>query len=283
MWAGGHVHPGGLRDDLSAVRCNGQDLPSPQLLFRSDAVLTPNRGVLGSWDFRMTVTPPDADWHYHVKAGDRITVTGVYDTSHPWYEAMAIMVAWAHPLAPGETAKAALCQLPSTTAGSVTGAPQDNPYFGNTDPTWWRPDPNVTPASGGPVTSVAIAGFNYQPGGNGEAPAAVTAGSTVTFTNVDAAASIFHTVTSCEPTACTGDYGQAYPLPKWLFDSSQPATGWDQYATGELGFGPPLLTAAAQRASWSWQVPSTASIGTTYTFFCRIHPQMRGSLKVVSQ
>jgi hypothetical protein len=38
------------------------------------------------------------------------------------------------------------------------------------------------------------------------------------------------------------------------------------------------LTAAANTASW--QTPKTLPPGT-YTFFCRIHPFMRGSFRVV--
>ena len=49
----------------------------------------------------------------------------------------------------------------------------------------------------------------------------------------------------------------------------------------QLGFGPPLATAAAQRVTYSFTVPASAQAGDLYTFYCRIHPDMRGSLEVV--
>jgi plastocyanin len=219
----------------------------------------------------MTVTKPD--WRFVVHQGDRVSVTGYYDNTHPWYEAMAIMFAWAHPLTPEEMAGRTPCTMPATTTGDVTGPP---------DP------PNPVPVFGGDgegrssaqqsqvgaaTTSVAIRGFDYSPGGLGQPPAAVHRGDRVTFTNYDAAGSIFHSVTSCV-TPCDGDYGQSYPLATW------PAST-QLGDSGQLGYGPPFATASVQRASWTYSVPADTPDNTLLAYFCRIHPFMRGSLKVV--
>ncbi len=42
VWVGGHVHPGGLRDELRSVTCN-------ELLFSSDAVMNQGPASFGSW------------------------------------------------------------------------------------------------------------------------------------------------------------------------------------------------------------------------------------------
>lgn len=34
---------------------------------------------------------------------------------------------------------------------------------------------------------------------------------------------------------------------------------------------------------WDWTVPTNAQIGDTFTYFCRVHPFMRGSVQVVEE
>jgi plastocyanin len=77
---------------------------------------------------------------------------------------------------------------------------------------------------------------------------------------------IYHTVTACKA-PCNRATGVAYPL----------ADGPVTFDSGELGAGPPGITAAAQRSTWS--VPSDLGTGT-YTYFCRVHPYMRGAFRV---
>jgi plastocyanin len=282
VWVGGHVHPGGLKDELTARPCPG-DPPGDKLLFRSEAVLNtapppddqPPGSNFGSWDYRMTVSPDN--WRYTVRAGDELKVTGYYDTAHPWYEAMAIMFAWAHPLTADEAvASPSLCGSPPTT-GVVTALPDgfNPPHLGGTGE--MTRGPSVTPPA--TTAQIAIAGGNYYPSGGKASPAGVHSRGptdppdTVTFTNYDASASIFHTVTSCA-NPCNGDTGQNYPLATW------PSAN-DLGDSGQLGYGPPSATAATQKSTWSFTVPSGLPLGTLFTFFCRIHPDMRGSLEVV--
>jgi hypothetical protein len=262
----GHVHPGGLRDEIRAD-CGGP--AGHSLVFTSQAKLNRRKGgvpdprAFGSWDYMMTATRSNS--RPVVKAGDRLKVTAVYDTSHPWYEAMGIVLAFGHPLASGEKASVPYCAKPAATTGDVTNKPAANPVFGGDHAI--VPNPSSQTAAGSAVTNITIASFDYQPGGLGQAPAAVKPGSVVRFDNMDASASIFHTVTTCAP-PCNKDYGQSYPLAEWGFDSRQ------------LGYGPPGVTAAANTTTYDLTIPANAPAGETITFFCRIHPFMRGALKV---
>ena len=63
---------------------------------------------------------------------------------------------------------------------------------------------------------------------------------------------------------CNRTTGIAYPI----------ADGDVQFESGTLGSAVPPATGALQ-----WQTPSNLSPGT-YTYFCRIHPFMRGAFRV---
>jgi plastocyanin len=97
----------------------------------------------------------------------------------------------------------------------------------------------------------------------------VAAGQSLTFLNDDAGHTVFHTITACRA-PCGRTTGIAYPL----------ADGPVDFDSGELGFGPAGFTPAANRDTWS--TPPNLSAGT-YTYFCRIHPFMRGSFRVARQ
>jgi len=82
----------------------------------------------------------------------------------------------------------------------------------------------------------------------------------------NAAQGVLHSITSCRA-PCNRTTGIAYPL----------ADGPVDFDSGELGYGPQGFTAAANRDTWS--TPADLNPGT-YTYFCRIHPFMRGSFRV---
>ena len=82
----------------------------------------------------------------------------------------------------------------------------------------------------------------------------------------DADDGILHSITSCRA-PCNRTTGIAYPL----------ADGPVDFDSGELGFGPQGFTAAANRDTWS--TPADLGPGT-YTYFCRVHPFMRGAFRV---
>ena len=133
------------------------------------------------------------------------------------------------------------------------------------------------PSKDGPLVSeVSIANFAYYPGdlsrAGDEGIPRVRAGQPLTFRNYDSAVSIWHTITTCEA-PCTGQTGISYPLANAL-----PALD-----SLELGYGyPERVQPTAQRSTYRL-TPRDAglSAGKSYTYFCRIHPSMRGAFKVV--
>jgi hypothetical protein len=112
------------------------------------------------------------------------------------------------------------------------------------------------------------------PGATGRPPV-IRRGGSLTFRNLDSPRgqdpnlAIYHTITACK-TPCNKAVGIAYPL----------ADGSATFDSGELGFGPRIATAAANRATWS--TPRNLEAGT-YSYFCRVHPFMRGSFRVVAR
>ena len=131
---------------------------------------------------------------------------------------------------------------------------------------------------------VRIRGFLYLPGdyyssGPSHCVPTIKRGQSLTFVNADAnplgsfgnllspspfyLQSIFHTVTSCQK-PCDLNYGISYPL----------ANGSGQFDSGELGIGTPGV------GKLSWSTPASLPPGT-YTFYCRIHPWMRGVFRIV--
>jgi plastocyanin len=270
----GHVHPGGMHDDLWLTR-NGVKAPAGHAkpgsadtvrLFRSDAkYFEPAGGV--SWDVSMTATP--TSWRPAVHKGDVLSISSTYDSKNgSWYESMGIMVVW---MADGTTkgvnpfAKAAAVDVSGVlTHGHLA---ENNNHGGKPDAKHYQ-DVRKAPSRVLPSGSVLpIADFAYT--GDMSVASTVPAveqGGTLTFRNDDAANAIWHTVTSCTA-PCDRSTGIAYPLADTnvLFDS------------GELGHGGPP---AAGRITFS--TPSNLPPGT-YTYFCRIHPFMRGAFRVVAK
>jgi plastocyanin len=77
---------------------------------------------------------------------------------------------------------------------------------------------------------------------------------------------IWHTITACKA-PCDRSTGVAYPL----------ADGDVNFDSGELGIaGPPTA------GTLTWKTPADLPTGT-YTYFCRIHPSMRGAFRVTNQ
>ena len=96
----GHVHPGGLRDDLwlqprarSCPRTSASPAPpTPCTSSRRSRITTSPPGPV-SWDVTMSATP--ANWRVQVHKGDKLSITATYDSARAsWYEAMGIMVVW---------------------------------------------------------------------------------------------------------------------------------------------------------------------------------------------
>ena len=272
LGTGGHLHPGGLYDDMTVTR-NGVT----KTIFRSEAKYFEPAGAV-SWDVSMTV--PKADWKIALKAGDTVNVHTTYDTKRAsWYESMGIMdTFYAEGHVPGSIDP--FEQQPDITGILTHGHLPENDNHGG------QPDRSLPDArkllSGVATTKVAIRNYVYGRGdfqlkGKSGRPPVVRRGHSITFTNYDATRtmsarkSAYHTITACKA-PCTASVGIAYPL----------ADAAIQFDSGELGYGPNLLggkgTPAANRNTW--KTPKSLSVGT-YTYFCRIHPFMRGSFRVV--
>jgi plastocyanin len=260
----GHLHPGGLYTELWLNR-GGHRVK----LFRSQAHYWEPAGPV-SWDMAMTVTPPS--WRVQVRRGDVLEVTVTYDTRRAsWYESMGIM-----PMAfsPGDTTGAD----PFTTNVDVPGVlthgrlPENSNHGGEFS---GLPDPrrvlSIAPPPGG---RLSISGFLTsrgdinQTGRRARIPT-VRQGRSLTFVNRDASKNIFHTITACKA-PCNRMTGVAYPL----------ADGHVVFDSGELGRGPFGFTPAANRVTW--KTPKNLKPGT-YTYFCRVHPFMRGAFRIAKR
>ena len=258
--AAGHLHPGGLWVDLDVARGDRE-----ARAFRSTArYFDPNGPV--SWDMAMEYTPDD--WRVAVREGDTLRVRTEYETERAsWYESMGLVLAF---YADGADAGKDPFAEDVPTSGEPTHGhlPEAGNYGGG--PSGY-PDPTALPDGATVMDGVAIADFYYAPGdinlsGQLGLPPVVDPGRPLQFGNFDAAAQIPHTVTACRA-PCNRSTGISYPL----------ADGEIQFDSAQLGFGPPGLTAMAQRADWS--TPSDLEPGT-YTYFCRVHPYMRGAFRV---
>ncbi len=266
----GHLHPGGLHDDLWLQRTGATALeghgkvgaPDTAHLFTSKADYFEPAGAV-SWDVAMTATP--ADWRVQVHKGDVMKVSTTYDSkTASWYESMGIMVVW---MADGTNGTDPFVK-PVDVDGSLThGHLAENDNHGG------KPAPkdyvDLTKLPSQPtVDQIAIDNFVYARGDMSVADSVptVAAGASITFQNLDAPLEngIWHTITACKA-PCNKSTGIAYPR----------ADGAVSFDSGELGTGGPPTSGKV-----TWQTPANLDPGT-YTYFCRIHPFMRGAFRVV--
>jgi len=269
-----HLHPGGLYGDMTVTRDG-----VTKTIFHSVAKYFEPAGAV-SWDVAMTSAKPT--WKIALKAGDKVNIHAAYDSSRAsWYESMGIMdTFYADGHQPGSVDPFA--QEPAIDGLLTHGHLRENDNHGGDRD---RSLPDARKLLGGVATTkVAIRNYVYARGdlslkGKGKAgrPPVVKRGRSLTFTNYDATItmspqrSAYHTITACKA-PCTASTGIAYPL----------ANGKIQFDSGELGYGPKLIgqnfTPAANRNTW--KTPKNLPTGT-YTYFCRIHPFMRGAFRVV--
>jgi plastocyanin len=252
VWMGGHVHPGGLRTEVD-LRRGGVS----SRVFTSDAVYFDPAGPV-SWDMSMEVTKPS--FRLRLGDGDQLVLNSVYDTAHgSWYEGMGIVVTFIAPADPS-VPDAYGPEYEVVTHGHM---PEASHHGGD--------DLHAFDAASQPdLPLTAAAAFTYLPGDtNMSAPAipTVAKGTPFTFANLEPGGQIFHTFTACAA-PCTGATGISYPL----------ADGPVDFDSAELGLGPPELTAASNRLVYA--LPTAAMDPGTYTYFCRVHPFMRGAFTV---
>ena len=341
---GGHLHPGGIRNEVSLVRDGAE-----KDIFVSDAVYwdydddfgpddpTPAGSRPDSWNLSMTVTGTPLDWAVKIREGDVIRVNSLYDTDlASWYEGMGIVVALVAPdphpgdegvdvfddpvvldrgvpdrglRTPGpwvsfgggrsftppsctpdlDVADGAgrLCLRGSPTHGPIPESGHGGGCGANQD----QPCPPLPDGDGPVVTDIHSVAFTY---GNADLGLIGTAGiprlvrgQPARFWNWDTVAKVWHTYTRCkEP--CNGPTGVNYPLADG--GNGNPDDHMD-FDSSEIGFGLLFEPAKSQlggtdpyddqwvRDGLYWEFTPTET--GTFTFWCRIHPGMRGAFKVV--
>jgi hypothetical protein len=289
----GHVHQDGLATVVVNLGPESQpcgDLDNDGLagitLYRSRKI----DRVPGAWpsseDFQMGVTQPG--WRAPIRAGDRIAQFGLYaNRDHAAYQAMTFGAMHvdesANPLPRGGP-----CTLANTgpvladgAAGDPTWTVENRAWVGNPLPVCGEgigpacDEPAQVPQGSLYLQEVLISGFSFLPGdqhlaGDLGAPPKISRFAQLRFVNADAGAVVRHTVTSCA-WPCNGPYRANYPLPDGLFDSDR-LGNVDVFDGGSVPPDP--------QDDAVWRTPHDLDPGL-YSYYCRLHPTMRGWFEVV--
>jgi hypothetical protein len=294
---GGHLHPGGLVDEISLVR-DGVEKPilTSEAVYWNEQDGTQVGGKPTSWDFSMTGASKDVGWKILVKDGDILRLNAVYDSQDAsWYENMGIVMSW---VAPGDTSgidvfdpRVTVVDGYPTTANYPTGmagncTPSDTVICRRGQITHGQMPENANHGScsgntcqgltnkvGPSVDRIDMAAFTYGVADFNVVNAAgvpqVKKNTPLKFTNLDTFDYMWHTATSCAY-PCTGPTTVDYPIANGGNGTAGDVMDFD---SSELGVG----LYPAQRVDWTL-TPNRAG---TFTFFCRIHPSMRGAFQVV--
>ena len=261
----GHLHPGGLSTQLRVDR-GGKS----RRIFTSKAHYYEPAGAV-SWDVAMGATS-DA-WRVRMQPGDTLSVHATYDTKRAdWYEVMGIMPVMVYN---GDDVGGRDAMSEKIPAKNVLthGHLAENDNHGGELTT--LPDPRLLPGAPTPAAPIGIEEYEYGQGdldgaGSAANPPKVKAGQSLTFLNHDAEPdeNTFHTITACRA-PCNRSTGIAYPI------SNGPVT----FDSGQLGFNYAGFNAPAVERD-TWTTPKDLEPGD-YSYFCRVHPFMRGSFRVV--
>jgi hypothetical protein len=158
---GGHLHFGGIRDEVSLVRGKKE-----KMIYLSDAFYWNHKekprakdrigGPPTSWDFSMGGSGAPW-WKVEIREGDKVRINAVTDAEDgSWYEGMGIVMAWVAPEDPHK---------PAAINPFAKGVKLDRGYpkgmlipKGPYDPkTKWRPDP-CTPKYRGKSKTLCLRG-----------------------------------------------------------------------------------------------------------------------------
>ena len=297
---GGHMHPGGIQNEIDLVRGKKKSR-----IYTGKALYWKNKkkggGPKDSWDFSMPVVG-NPFWGVRVKPGDKLRSNVTYDTRlQSTYENMGIAVSLLVPddengkrQAPGvnpfkvkhdrskkcyrkgglkkagiQKKRPVLCERGVVTHGQLV----ENTNRGGPEGKWEA-------TSSGASNEVAIADFLYVPGDLSTRTSmgipTVKLGESLRFTNFEGG-SIWHTITSCK-FPCIGPTGAAFPLANGRTSQKRKL----DFDSSEVGFGTPAIGPATNKLNWSLDVTKKEGYkpGEVVTYFCRIHPFMRGAFEV---
>lgn len=305
----GHLHPNGKEviianlgpaDSGCEADIDGDGLPGTTLL-RSQKIEQVPEAFPGSEEYQMGVTKDG--FRAPIRAGDRITQFAVYaNDEHATYEAMSFAGLYVDRQQPPEPREGG-CTVENTGPYLLEGDPiGGDPTEGVWNREWTYEAPDhcgvdigwpacerelaELPTGVEQVTdTVHIAGFLYVPGdqslsGDMGAPLRVTKGDTIRFVNEDVGAGIRHTVTSCK-FPCNGKYVANYPHPDGDFDSGKMGNLDPIDGGGVQTGGDPLGFSLADDTSPVWDLDTSELEPGLYSYYCRIHPWMRGWIEVV--
>ena len=294
VFGAGHLHPGGLHVDLKVARDGpdpgsvaGDTASEVRQLFRSKAKYYEPAGAV-SWDVSLKATRPN--WRIRLKGGDIVSISVTYDVrKSSWYESMGILpLGWSaanDPIAKDPFDDSAAVQKMYDAGGILTHGRLPENIDKKANKNLKLPNPKKLASKGKrvPKSGIAINSFVYSKGGYSAVrnfpkrlmrPPVVKPGSSVLFTNFDAMPSMpqtvhaWHSITSCKA-PCNRGSGIGYPL----------AGGPIKFDSGQLGFGTGT-SREVTTGSNVYKTPPLTKPGKTYTYFCRIHPFMRGSIRV---
>jgi plastocyanin len=277
--AGGHVHPGGKKVIFENFGSKQSPCPNDGRGYGGTLLINENEidhNVPLSEDYQTEVTHPA--WRAPIHKGDRLRISGTYENKdHAWYTVMThegLYIDKAEqpkgrckPYMVGKAKrkwKDPTVGVPNRTWGSHTDDFCGQQFDG---PACEKPERPPLETAYEHQTTVQIANFSYLPGdrssglAGGKYPS-IKQGEQLTFVNDDQFANIRHSVTTC-PWPCNGKYVANYPLADGRWDS------------GTLGYDVIDGGSPNPRA----QTPPNLAPGV-YTYFCRIHPWMRGAFRV---
>lgn len=276
--AAGHLHAGGTDTVLSNLGSAANPCPHRGMSRYPGTTLLNSRviGHHGVWptnDYQMGLS--QYRWRAYVHKGDRIAVNGSYLTRRYAYpDAMVFAGLYIDrsalpprgsgcaPFLDGDRG-ASLSRVIRTHINHPWSMYPDQETCSKCDVDEPRPEPGVA------TDTVHILGMQYLPGNGGNSgvpigPPVVTRGQSLTFVNDDYAESLMrHTVTTCRA-PCNGPGLTNYPFYDGRFDSG--VLGYmieDAYVSGET--------------LPRWSLDTSHLRPGYYTYFCRLHPFMRGS------
>lgn len=299
VFGAGHLHPGGLSVDLKVARDGpdadtvaGTDASEVKRLFHSGAHYYEPAGAV-SWDVALEATRKN--WRISLQPGDVVSINVTYNVKHAsWYESMGILpLAWSKfpdPAARDPFDNAAAVKRMYKRGGILTHGRLHENIDRKARKNLKLPDPRDLP-DGRPVPAagIDINSFYFTNGGYSVVrgfpasqmrPPVVHSGDTVTFTNQDALPSMpeteqaWHSITSCRA-PCNKGSGIGYPLANGPIDFDSGQLGYGSGTSSEVTTGSNVYTTPPLKLG-----KNAPKGGTTYTYFCRIHPFMRGSIRV---